>query len=185
MKKAIYILGILVCLPILVYVLLLGASHVYVSGGPGKALLGSGPGNPVWESTKRLDLPGLRSPGPILVEQVHAGHAIRNSLFVFCTGALLALLPLLCLVFGIIATVFGLFTANWDMFGGGLLMAVIMTPLAVIAAVLGLLAFWLSLLFMPCTPAYVVLWLVVGLPFAALGAVGGTAPAWTVIVIVK
>lgn len=185
MKKAICILGILACLPILVYVLLLGASHVYVSGGLGEHYFLGKDANPVWEGMKRLDLPGLKNPGPIRVEQVGAGHAIRNSLFMLCTAALAAVLPLLCFVVGIPATVFGLLTADWDIFGGGLLMAVIAPPLAVMAAVVGLLVAWLSLLVMPCTPAYIVLWLVVGLPFTALGALGGAAPTVTVIVIVK
>ena len=92
--------------------------------------------------------------------------------------------PLLCVVAGLLATVYGLFTTNWEVFGAGLL-TVVITPLAVIAAVLCILGLWLSLLFMPCTPAYVVLWFVVGLPFTCLGAYGGGAPTVKVIVIIK
>ena len=144
-----------------------------------------GPEFPVWKHIKSLDLPGLRDPGPIRVDCVGVGHALRNVVFMLCTAALLALLPLLCVVVGILAAVIGLFTTNWDACGCGVPL-VVMTPLAVIAAVLMIVVLWFALLFQPCTPAYAVLWLVgFGLPFAALGAAGGTAPTVTVIVIVK
>jgi len=181
LKKAAAILGVFACLPILVYLLLLGASHVYVSGGLADDFMNSATGSPLWSKIQALDLPGLRDPGALHVDRVDAGHAIRNSLFMVSTAALLTLLPLLCLVVGVLLTVYGLFTAQWDAFGGGLLMAILLSPLTVILAILLLFAFWLSLLFQPCTPGHAILWLFIGLPFAALGGSGGAAP--TVLVI--
>lgn len=185
LKKSLLIIGVLLCIPILAYLLLLGSSQVYVSGGFASDMFANVQGNPVWEAIVAADVSWFPKPGPIHVEQVGAVHALRNTLFILCTAALFALLPLICLVFGTIATVYGLFTANWDSFGGGLLCAVLMTPLSILGAVLGIFALWLGLLIQPCTPGYVILWIVLGLPFMALGAVGGAAPAATVIVIVK
>ena len=121
---------------------------------------------------------------PYIVERVGARHAIRNAVFMFCTMGLLTLVPVMLLVAGILATIYGLFTAKWDTFGLGLLIAVLMAPLTVIGAVFYLFVFWLSLLFMPCTPAYVCLWLVAGIPFSIVGAISGAAPTATVIVII-
>lgn len=182
--KTIRVLGILVCLPILVYGLLLSVSHVYISGDVAMELFVGDLPYPVWESFESLNLPGLGNPGPIIVERVHAGHAIRNSLFVLGNAALLVLLPLLCLVGGVLATLYGLFGTDWAAFVAGLLM-VLLAPLLVIVAVLGLLGFWVGLLIMPSTPAYVVLWLIVGLPFTALGAFVGSAPTRMIIIIIE
>jgi uncharacterized membrane protein YiaA len=179
------IVGIFACLPILAYVLLLGASHVYISGGTANSMIGNVDANPVWQGIRSLHLPGLTHPGPIHVKRVDAIHVIRNAIFMLCTAALFALLPAFCLLIGIIATLIGLFSANWEMFGSGLLIGILLTPLSALVSVLGVVALWLGLLFQPCTPAYAILWIIVGLPLAALGALGGAAPSYQVIVIVK
>ncbi|MBT6053353.1 MAG: hypothetical protein HOI47_31730 [Candidatus Scalindua sp.] len=183
LKKSLLIIGVLLCIPILAYLLLLGSSKVYVSGGFASDMFANVSSNPVWGTIENANVSWLPKPGPIHVERVGAVHALRNTLFILCTAALFALLPLICLVFGVIMLIGGLFTANWDYFLGGALCAVLMTPLSILGAVLGIFALWLGLLIQPCTPGYVILWIILGLPFMALGAVGGAAP--TVIVIVK
>ncbi len=185
LKKSLLTIGVLLCIPILAYLLLLGSSKVYVSGGFASDMFVNVSNNPVWDTIEMADVFWFPKPGPFQVERVGAVHALRNALFILCTAALFALLPLICLVVDAIATIYGLFTANWECFGGGLLLAVLMTPLSILAVVLGIFAMWFSLLFQPCTPGYVIIWIILGIPFTLLGTIGGAAPAATVIVIVK
>ena len=182
--KILVLCGTAVSIPLLVCLFLLGSSNVYVSGGLAADFFEDNT-NPIWQALQAVDSRWLPRPGVISVQYVGVLHMARNALFIFCTAGLLALLPILSLVIGVCLTLYGLFTASWDMFGIGLLMTFIMTPLAIIVVVLGTFVLWLVLLIQPGTPAYIILWILVGLPFAALGAVGGAAPTITVIVIVK
>jgi hypothetical protein len=90
----------------------------------------------------------------------------------------------LSIILGIIATIYGLFTANWDFLGGGILIIIIFPLLATLAVIVGSFAMWLGLLFQPCTPAYAIIWFILGIPFAIIGASIGLAPTYTGVVTV-
>lgn len=184
-NKLVSVLRIIATVAVLTYICLLGASYVFVSGGLAYDMLGGADDHFLWHSIRSLGLPGLNKPGPLLVERVDIAHALWNAVFIFCTVVLLCLLPLLCILVGLILTPLGLVTANWEVFGTGLLIGLLGTPLFVIIALLTPLFLWFGLLIQPCTPAYALAWLVVGLPFMLLGAFVGSAPTATVIVIVK
>lgn len=179
------ILGILACLPIFIYLLLLGASHVYISGGAIEEFFSLTDINPVWQEIESLNLPGLSNPGPIRVERVGVLHAIRNAIFIFCTDALIALVPPAALLLGIFLILAGLFEANWSLLIFGIFFGIVITLLSPIVVVFLPIVLWLVLLFQSCTPAYVLLWLVIGLPFALLGFGAGAAPSVTIIKIVN
>jgi hypothetical protein len=71
----------------------------------------------------------------------------------------------------------GLVTARWDyVFAGAVGVVVCMVlPLVLPFAALGL---WIGLLLQPSTPAYVAVWILLGLPFLVLGMGGGEAPTY-------
>lgn len=167
------------------YLALFALSDVYVSGGripPGKSEGLGVEEIPGLNYIYSLNLPGIKKPKMNSVERVNAGHALRNALFLMIVSCFAALIPIACFVLIPICLLLGLFTADWDVFLGGVLLLP-MGGLALIVVPLGLLALWLLLLFQPCTPGYVVVWLLVGLPFTALGALIPAAPTSYVIII--
>jgi len=170
---------LLVSVTLIVYLGLLGASHVYISGG-----LATSVGSdmlPIWDVYNNVQirkLPGLNDFGPIFVNKVTASHAIRNALFIFCFSAIAALAPLFLAILALFGIFSGVFMAKWDSFIVGIL-AAIMTPLSVFLIVLVILGTYFALLFQPSTPAYTAIWIIPGL----LGAMGGTATSYNIIII--
>ncbi len=184
-SKLLRLLGVIILIPILTYLFLLGASSVYVSGDLASDFFSDVSLNPIWSVINKINSPWLPKPSYTHIQQVSMVHFARNALFIFCTGGLLGVFPICSFIAGLLFLPFGLFTANWEIFGSGLITTFILTPLSIIAILLGLAIAWLVLLIQPCTPAYMILWLIVGTPLAALGTIGGATPAVTVIVIVK
>jgi hypothetical protein len=171
------------------YLVLLGTSRVYVSGSIALSLFDPRE-NPIWNNpllkkAQSLNLPGLEEPGPIVVNKVEANHAIRNGAFIFCTAASIALLPIFLIILGFILIVIGIFSGDWNAAGLGLLVAIVMVPLSVLVVALFILGSWLALLFQPCTPAYALLWIFLGIPLIPLGAAFGAAPPTTIIIIIN
>jgi len=188
LKNACFVLVYLVVIAALIYLCLLGASHVYISGSGFNSFGESLVSCPLWDAYRYLesfDVPGLSGYGPIWVERLEAVHALRNALFLMSGAAIAALLPVACFLLGIFYALQGLFTANWGNFLGGALAATIGIPISAFVAVLMILLAWMMMLFQPCTPMYALICVVVGLPFIALGAFGGATPSVVVIVFVK
>ncbi|WP_157817752.1 hypothetical protein [Candidatus Thiodictyon syntrophicum] len=170
---------------LLVYLIVLGGSHVYVSGGL-SSILEDTDGFPLWDFYKEVitwNLPGISDFGPIRVEQTDGTHAFRNVFFIFSVFAMGVLVPIVVAILAVVALFSGIFTANWSHLISGVL-AAILVPLSVIILVVALVFTYFALLFQPCTPAYVVLWLTLGLVAAALGPAAAAAPAMIVVIII-
>lgn len=185
-----YGLLVLLCLPLLLYLVVLGVSRVYVSDDithrhMSTILVEPTPEHPIATRIEQLGLPGLNDMGPVRVPRVEVEHAFRNVAFVLCAGFLFGLLPILILLFGIGVLVYGLVSGDWEKFGLGALIAFIAAPVSVIAVVFGIIGIWGLLLLQPCSPGYAVLWTIVGLPIMALGFCGGASSSMSVIVIIK
>ena len=183
LAKTLKLFVLVAALPVLAYLLLLGASHVYTSSSSLESMLRVND-LPVWTFIDSLNLPGIGKPSFIHVPTLEAVHVFRNLTFVFCVSALVALFVPVVLIVAIGLLLFGLFTASWGDIGTGLLLAV-GTALLVIAAAIFPFVLWITFFFQPSTPAYVLLWAVLGLPFGAiLGLGAGAAPTSLMIVII-
>jgi hypothetical protein len=173
------LIGYILFVLLLLYIVLLGASHVYVTGNSSIGDFA------LWElygHVASFKLPGLTEYGRIRVETVDASHAVRNLLFLVSTAALSALIPVAIFLFGIAAGFSGLFTADWERFLWGFLIGIIGAPVSAAIAVLFSVMSWVSLIFQTSTPGYTLILILAGIPILALGASGGASP--TVIVLV-
>lgn len=184
--KLIKIVLALSAIPLLGYLLLLGASNAHVSGG-----LATGPrnlieNNFVWSQIQqaRKSVGWLPQPRVTHVDRLDAWDAFRNLAYIFSVSGLTGIFLVVFFVAAIVKAVIGLFTADWGSFALGLVAAVL-TPLFVVGFVLFAIFVWISLLFQPCTPVYAVLWIILGLPLFVAGAPAGASPLITVIVIVR
>jgi hypothetical protein len=174
------------CVPILAYLMLLGASNVHVSGG-----LAGGPQNLIehnfiWNQILQTSksLAWLPQPRVTHVQTVGVLDAFRNITYIFCVSGLTASFLVLLFLAGLVKAVIGIVTASWASFGIGILTA-ILSPIFAVGVFLVAFLQWISLLFQPCTPGYAIVWILFGLPFFALGAPAGAAPEILAIVIVK
>lgn len=161
------------------YGLMLGATEVHVSGGAAEyGFRNATEEFPLFQFLKRI--PYLPTPRVIHVPQVDILDALWNAVFGFCTISLmgLALIPLF--IGSVIAMIYGLVTAQWPAFLAGVL-GCVMTPLLAIAVPIAAFALWLMLLIQPATPAYVVFWIILGLPFLAVAAaIAAEGPTYTI-----
>uniref|UniRef100_Q47IU9 Transmembrane protein n=1 Tax=Dechloromonas aromatica (strain RCB) TaxID=159087 RepID=Q47IU9_DECAR len=181
-KKMLAIVAILTLVPILAYLFLLGQSHAYVSDLSLEQDFAENAGL-LWKWMADINLPGIGRPGVIHVERLEVVHALRNSVFVFCTIGTVALISVPAILAGIVLTPIGLFTGDWKTFGIGLL-CFLASPLSLALAALSALLIWVLFFLQPCTPGYVIVWFLLGAPIAALGGLFGAAPAGSIVIII-
>jgi hypothetical protein len=181
------LVGLVAAVGLCGYLLLLGASHAYVSGGLGAwagDIFNGSLGSEVWDKAQALGLPGLSDRGPIWVEKVDISHLGRNGAYLASTAALATLLPVACVVVGIMGIGYGLFSADWYTFGMSVAALFVLAPLSFFIVLLLAAFTWLSLLIQPCTPGYAMAWFILGIPFIAIGAGLGAAPTAGAVIIV-
>ena len=176
----------LVGVAILSYLVLLGASHAYVSKEVSDSTISamSVPWGFYGELTK-LGVPGLTDYGLIFVEEVNVLHALRNLIFLMSTAALATLAPLFFIVVGGALALRGLFMGDWGDFLSGLAGYVIGFILSVLAILLSIVVSWLVLLFQPSTPAYTITWLLGIIPFTLLGGASGASPYIIIVIVIQ
>ena len=118
--------------------------------------------------------------GPVVDQRARLGavDALVNGLNLALTTALLivGIVAMVLVVFGLF--VYSIVTADWGLLGTSLLLTIVLPFLLLLPPVV-----WLVLLFQPCTPAYALTWLIIGLPMIGAGAAaipvtyGGTVVA--------
>ncbi len=192
MSKIFKVIIVLIIWVIANYLFLIGASHVYVSGGLAEKAFDKNdhPLLPLNEArNKSISILRFNEIKNKLipefsvsrVKELNIIHAIRNLIFILSTAGIFVSISIVGFIAGIIGIIYGPISSSWEIFLGGIGL-IILSPLAcAILAGMGSLIMWLALLVQPCTPGYFLIMAIAGIPSLLTGLGSGGSPAITII----
>lgn len=184
------LIGLLVLIPLALYLCLLGTGQVYVAQDNPQYLASPMQNLPsnmlrgMFNNFVSFHLPGVAPTKQLIVPVMQFSHIFLNLLFLFCNAAIMPLLALPVFILGLFCIPYALFAGDWSYFFFGLLGMIAAPLLVMVGAVVAFLV-WLILLFQSGTTAYTTLWCVLGLPFLGLGFLSGAAPSGITVIIIR